>query len=128
MKKPKPAAMDDASAGGASAWASIRGTHDCLPALSARQRSVESLLANLATQYAYGEIRTPLLERAELFARTLGADSDVVSKEMFRFDDHGTNTVLRPEATASQSHAATGNADGKAAGAFSHSLSRFVQS
>jgi histidyl-tRNA synthetase len=113
VKKAKAAATTDESTsstgggggGGGSAWAPIRGTHDALPFWSARQRSVESLLAALASQFGYGELRTPVLERADLCARSLGAESDVVSKEMFRFEDRdGTDTVLRPEATASQFH------------------------
>lgn len=83
-------------------WSPIKGTHDYFPAWSSRQRALESLLSLTASQYAYGEVRTPMLERSDLFARSLGADSDVVSKEMFLFDDHGTSTVLRPENTASQ--------------------------
>lgn len=88
-------------------WSPIKGTHDYLPAWSSRQRALESLLSLTASQYAYGEVRTPMLERSDLFARSLGADSDVVSKEMFLFDDHGTSTVLRPENTASQRKEAT---------------------
>lgn len=100
-KKERIAAKASAAAA-ASTYHPIKGTHDALPLLAARQRSCESLLASLAQSYMYSEIRTPILERTDLFARTLGEASDVVSKEMFAFEDHGTNTVLRPENTASQ--------------------------
>jgi histidyl-tRNA synthetase len=51
--------------------------------------------------YNYGEIRTPILEETQLFARGVGADTDIVNKEMYTFDDHGTSLTLRPENTAS---------------------------
>src|SRR5204862_8216481 len=51
--------------------------------------------------YDYHEIRTPILEETQLFARGVGADTDIVSKEMYTFDDHGTSLTLRPENTAS---------------------------
>jgi len=51
--------------------------------------------------YNYGEIRTPILEETQLFARGVGADTDIVNKEMYTFDDHGSSLTLRPESTAS---------------------------
>ena len=51
--------------------------------------------------YNYHEIRTPILEETQLFARGVGADTDIVTKEMYTFDDHGTSLTLRPENTAS---------------------------
>jgi histidyl-tRNA synthetase len=51
--------------------------------------------------YNYGEIRTPMFEETTLFARGVGEDTDIVSKEMYTFDDHGTSLTLRPENTAS---------------------------
>lgn len=101
-KKAKILLKEKAVAAAAS-YHPIKGTHDALPLLAGRQRACESLFASIAQSYMYCEIRTPILERTELFQRTLGEASDVVSKEMFAFEDHGTNTVLRPENTASQS-------------------------
>ena len=49
----------------------------------------------------YHEIRTPILEETQLFARGVGAETDIVTKEMYTFDDHGTSLTLRPENTAS---------------------------
>ena len=102
-------------AASASPYSPIKGTHDALPLLASRQRACESLLSSVASSYLYSEIRTPILERTELFQRTLGEASDVVSKEMFAFEDHGTNTVLRPENTASQWGAGTSSSRGKSA-------------
>jgi histidyl-tRNA synthetase len=51
--------------------------------------------------YNYGEIRTPIFEETALFARGVGQETDIVSKEMYTFDDHGASLTLRPEATAS---------------------------
>ncbi len=51
--------------------------------------------------YNYHEIRTPILEETQLFARGVGAETDIVTKEMYTFDDHGTSLTLRPENTAS---------------------------
>ena len=100
-KKSKSSAAG-AAAAPASNWSPIKGTHDYFPASASRQRALELLCAKTAASFNYGEVRTPVLERSDLFSRTLGAESDVVSKEMFLFDDHGTNTVLRPENTASK--------------------------
>src|SRR5690348_3219702 len=51
--------------------------------------------------YNYHEIRTPILEETQLFARGVGEETDIVTKEMYTFDDHGTSLTLRPENTAS---------------------------
>src|SRR5204863_1182339 len=51
--------------------------------------------------YNYHEIRTPILEETQLFARGVGEETDIVTKEMYTFDDHGSSLTLRPEATAS---------------------------
>ncbi len=79
----------------------VRGTRDLLPdevpAWQALERAAESLLG----RYGYREIRTPIFEETELFARGIGSDTDIVSKEMYTFDDRdGSSLTLRPEATA----------------------------
>ena len=78
-----------------------RGTRDVLPEESARWRWVEAQARGVLDRYGYGEIRTPMFEDYELFARTSGESSDVVQKEMYRFKDLGDRDLaLRPEFTA----------------------------
>jgi histidyl-tRNA synthetase len=62
---------------------------------------VEAVARAVFRAYNYHEIRTPILEETQLFARGVGADTDIVTKEMYTFDDHGTSLTLRPENTAS---------------------------
>ena len=77
-----------------------RGVHDILPADLPRWRAAERAAEETATRYGYEEIITPLIEQAELIER-IGADTDAVSKELYRFEKRGTqNLALRPEATA----------------------------
>ena len=72
-----------------------------LPAELERWQSVESVIKGILSAYAFKEIRTPLLERTELFHRTIGEQTDVVSKEMYSFLDRKDQSLsLRPEATA----------------------------
>ena len=72
-----------------------------LPAELKLWQSVESEIKKILSSYAYQEIRTPLLERTELFQRTIGEQTDVVSKEMYSFLDRKDQSLsLRPEATA----------------------------
>lgn len=86
-----------------------KGTFDILPygtdelwRLSDLWQYVEKLLRDTAAEYGYREIRTPIYERTELFDRGVGETSDIVTKEMFTFQDRGGRTVsLRPEGTAS---------------------------
>lgn len=80
---------------------SIRGMHDILPADSALWRWLESNLARLFGAYDFHEIRTPLLEKTEVFTRAIGQSTDVVEKEMYAFEDrNGDSLCLRPEGTA----------------------------
>ena len=62
---------------------------------------MEAVARAVFRAYNYHEIRTPILEETQLFARGVGADTDIVTKEMYTFDDHGTSLTLRPENTAS---------------------------
>ena len=72
-----------------------------LPAELVLWQSVESTIKNILSNYAFQEIRTPILERTELFQRTIGEQTDVVSKEMYSFLDRKEQSLsLRPEATA----------------------------
>ena len=78
-----------------------RGTRDLLPGELERWQWAEARARELLERYAYREIRTPIFEDFELFARTSGESSDVVTKEMYRFADlKGRDLALRPEGTA----------------------------
>jgi len=80
---------------------SVRGTHDLLPDDSRRHRRVEETAFAIARRYGFGEIVTPIFEFTEVFSRTLGETSDVVTKEMYTFADRsGDSITLRPEGTA----------------------------
>jgi histidyl-tRNA synthetase len=79
----------------------IRGMEDLLPPASAIWQHVESTLRGLLLDYGYQEIRVPIVERTELFKRSIGEVTDIVEKEMYTFDDrNGVSLTLRPEATA----------------------------
>ncbi|MCR6632970.1 MAG: histidine--tRNA ligase [Magnetospirillum sp.] len=79
----------------------VRGTHDLLPDDSRRHRFVEETAFSVVKRYGYGEIVTPIFEFTEVFSRTLGETSDVVTKEMYTFADRsGDSITLRPEGTA----------------------------
>ena len=78
-----------------------RGTRDLLPEEAARWQQAEAQARGVLERYGYGEIRTPMFEDFELFARTSGESSDVVQKEMYRFKDLAERELaLRPEFTA----------------------------
>ena len=80
----------------------IRGTRDILPPSTGLWNYVEREARELFRVYNYEEIRTPLLEQTELFARGVGEETDIVTKEMYTFEDRdGSSLSLRPEATAS---------------------------
>ena len=78
----------------------VKGMNDVLPAQAAHWRRLESVAYALFARYGYERVRLPVLERTELFSRSIGELTDIVSKEMFTFDDHGESLTLRPEATA----------------------------
>ncbi|WBF53670.1 histidine--tRNA ligase [Macrococcoides canis] len=78
-----------------------RGTQDILPAETAKWRYIESKLHDIAASYNYKEIRTPMFESTDLFARGVGDSTDIVQKEMYTFKDKGDRSLtLRPEGTA----------------------------
>jgi histidyl-tRNA synthetase len=80
----------------------VKGTRDILPPSSAVWNQVEAIAREVFRTYNYQEIRTPILEETALFARGVGQDTDIVSKEMYTFEDRdGSSLTLRPEATAS---------------------------
>jgi len=81
---------------------SIRGTRDILPDEIDRWRYAERIIVDICGHYGFREIRTPVIEREELFAKGTGEETDIVQKEMYAFEDKGGERVtLRPEATPS---------------------------
>ena len=81
---------------------SVKGTRDILPPSSAVWNQVETAARRIFARFNYQEIRTPILEETALFARSVGEETDIVSKEMYTFADRdGTSLTLRPECTAS---------------------------
>ena len=80
----------------------IKGTRDLLPPETELWNRVEQTSREVFATYGFGEIRPPIFEPTELFARAVGGDTDIVSKEMYSFEDRDETSVsLRPEATAS---------------------------
>ncbi|MBV8531966.1 MAG: histidine--tRNA ligase [Candidatus Eremiobacteraeota bacterium] len=78
-----------------------RGTADLFPPQSGRWNALEARIHTLAMRFGYGEIRTPLFEGTDLFVRGVGAQTDIVEKEMYTFTDRGGRSLtLRPEWTA----------------------------
>lgn len=80
---------------------SIRGIHDGLPQDVAVWRHIEETARRIFGRYVFNEVRMPVLEPTELFVRSVGEETDIVSKEMYRFIDQGGDDLcLRPEGTA----------------------------
>src|SRR5215467_11179266 len=79
----------------------IRGTRDLLPPETVLWNRVEETGRQVFGTFGFGEIRPPIFEPTELFARAVGGDTDIVSKEMYTFEDRDESPPsLRPEATA----------------------------
>ena len=72
---------------------SIRGMNDLLPDQMSIWQQVETALRNVARLYDYSEIRTPILERTELFKRAIGEQTDIVEKEMYTFADNNGDSL-----------------------------------
>ena len=80
----------------------VKGTRDILPPESALWNRVEQTAREVFRAYNFHEIRLPCFEETELFARSVGVDTDIVQKEMYSFEDRDSTSIsLRPEATAS---------------------------
>jgi histidyl-tRNA synthetase len=80
----------------------IKGVRDILPPDSGLWNRVEQTARKVFSTFGFNEIRLPIFEQTELFARSIGAETDVVSKEMYSFQDRDDSSIsLRPEATAS---------------------------
>jgi histidyl-tRNA synthetase len=81
---------------------SVKGTRDLLPGETPLWQRVEDEARRVFAAYNFREIRTPILEQTALFARSVGTDTDIVTKEMYTFEDRDSESLtLRPEATAS---------------------------
>src|SRR5712672_2579592 len=79
----------------------VRGTRDLLPPETELWNHVDSTARRVFERYSFGEIRTPVLEDTQLFARGVGEETDIVSKEMYTFQDRDESSLtLRPENTA----------------------------
>jgi histidyl-tRNA synthetase len=79
----------------------IKGTKDLLPHDTLHWREIEYVIHEFMAVHGYGEIRTPVFESTELFKRGVGTETDIVSKEMYSWEDQGGNQLtLRPELTA----------------------------
>lgn len=79
----------------------IKGFVDLFPEEAAKFTRMENVARDIFTRYAFGELRTPVLEKTELFQKSIGEDTDVVGKEMFTFPDRKNRSLtMRPEATA----------------------------
>jgi histidyl-tRNA synthetase len=85
----------------------IKGTHDLLFDDIRRHRLVETVAFEIASRYGFSEIATPVFEFTDVFKRTLGDTSDIVTKEMYTFETKGGDSItLRPEGTAGVAKAA----------------------
>ncbi len=79
----------------------VRGMNDLLPQDSPKWQLIEHTLRSLSASFGYDEIRFPLVEKTELFCRSIGEGTDIVEKEMYTFTDlNGESLTLRPEGTA----------------------------
>lgn len=87
----------------------VKGMNDVLADQAPWWNRLESVAHELFASYGYQRVRLPVLERTELFSRSIGELTDIVSKEMFTFDDHGDSLTLRPEGTAGVVRAALSN-------------------
>ncbi len=89
---------------------SVRGMKDILPPTSARWTALEAAFRDFAIRFGFSEIRTPVLEKTELFSRSVGESTDIVEKEMYTFADRsGESLTMRPEGTAPVVRAVLGN-------------------
>ncbi|MGR8997526.1 MAG: histidine--tRNA ligase [Gammaproteobacteria bacterium] len=79
----------------------VRGMHDVLPGQTPLWQYAEQMIRETLGAYGYSEIRLPIVEKTELFKRSIGEVTDIVEKEMYTFDDrNGDSLTLRPEGTA----------------------------
>ena len=88
----------------------VRGMNDLIPGQIETCEAVEDQIIKIFQSYGYNEIRLPLIEKTELFSRGVGQSTDIVTKEMYTFEDKGGERMsLRPEGTAGCVRAALDN-------------------
>ena len=88
----------------------IRGINDLLPDNLGTWKYLEEKVIRIVESYGFNEIRLPIMERTELFKRSIGEGTDIVEKEMYTFNDRNEESItLRPEATASLARAGITN-------------------
>ena len=87
------------------AFRAVKGMNDVLAEDAARWQRLESAFSRRARLYGYQEVRTPVVERTDLFVRSIGEVTDVVEKEMYSFQHHRDALTLRPEGTAGATRA-----------------------
>lgn len=91
-------------------YTAVRGTRDILPEEMKKWHFIENTAREVFKNCGFGEMRTPLFEQTELFVRSIGSDTDIVTKEMYNFKDKkGRDLSLRPEGTAGIIRAAIEN-------------------
>ncbi|MCF7807408.1 MAG: histidine--tRNA ligase [Candidatus Marinimicrobia bacterium] len=79
----------------------VKGVNDILPEEAAKWQALETVIREVMDRFSFGEIRPPIFEKTDLFARGVGEDTDIVSKEMYTFSDMSKSSLtLRPELTA----------------------------
>lgn len=101
MVTPRNSTQSPGRSGGEPLLQAVRGTRDLLPGETEAWDVLEGVVRDTMALYGYREIRTPLFEETQLFARGIGEDTDIVRKEMYTFRDHGDRSLtLRPEGTA----------------------------
>ena len=90
-----------------------KGTKDMLPEEAFKWHYVENTARNVAALFGFKEIRTPVFEHTELFLRGVGETTDIVTKEMYTFEDKGGRSVtLKPEGTAGVARAYVSSVQG----------------
>ena len=88
----------------------LRGTKDILPDENILWQYIREIITPILSNSNYNEIATPIIEKTELFNRTIGQETDIINKEMYSFIDQGQrNITLRPEGTASIARAFISN-------------------
>lgn len=105
-----------------------KGTYDILPPESSWWQRSRTVFDDLSRRFGYGVVITPMFENTDVFARSVGADSEIVQKQMYTFTDRGGRSVtLRPEATASVVRAAiqAGGVQGRFKGAYWGEMFRY---
>ncbi len=105
-----------------------KGTYDILPPESSWWQRSRTVFDDLSRRFGYGVVITPMFENTDVFARSVGADSEIVQKQMYTFTDKGGRSVtLRPEATASVVRAAiqAGGVQGRFKGAYWGEMFRY---